>query len=136
LTPAVGDIRKEALEEAIRATKPRDLVKPAPFNEITISSLYELILQGAEELARNKYSLELRRRLDLLFYVNLLNTYEFIEAPFPRVTALSSLGWKSVSFVKGYRSCVLIATDAAPAFLKSNIGRLIHRDMEHAASNR
>lgn len=127
---------KEVLEEAVRAKKPRDLVKPVPFNEITISRVYELILQSAEELARNKYALELRRRLDLLFYVNLLNTYEFIETPFPSVSALSSLGWKSVSFVKGYRSCVLVAFDDAPVFLKSNIGRIVHRDMEHeAASN-
>lgn len=127
---------KEALEEAIRATKPRDLVRPAPFNEISISRVYDLILQNAEELARSKYALALRRRLDLLYYVNLLNTYEFIEAPFPSVTALSSLGWRSVSFLKGYRSCVFVATDDAPTFLKTNIGRIVHRDMEHeAASN-
>jgi hypothetical protein len=127
---------KEGLEEAIRATTPRDLVKPAPFNEIAISKVYELILQSGEELARKKYALELRRRLDLLFYVNLLNTYEFIEVPFPNVTALSSLGWRSVSFAKGFRSCVLTATDNAPIFLRSSVGRIVHRNVEdEAASN-
>jgi len=124
---------KEGLEEAIRATKPRDLIKPAPFNEIAISRVYQLILQSGAELARKKYALELRRKLDLLFYVNLLNTYEFIEAPFPNVTVLSSLGWRSVSFVKGHRSCVLTATDDAPMFLKNGIGRIVHRNVQDEA---
>jgi hypothetical protein len=127
---------KDSLEEANRATTPRDLVRPAPFNEIAIAKVYELVLQNTEELSKNRYALALRRKLDLLFYVNLLNVYEFIEVPFPSVSALSSLGWKSVSFVKGHRSCVLTAAKDAPNFLRNNIGRVMHRKPKNeAASN-
>jgi hypothetical protein len=126
---------KESLEEANRATTPRDLIKAAPFNEIAISAVYELILHSGKELAEKKYTLELRRKLDLLFYVNLLNTYEFIEMPFPNVSALSALGWRSVSFAKGYRSCVLAAADDAPSFLRKNIGRIVHRNVDGEAAS-
>lgn len=127
---------KDSLEEAKRATTPRDLVRPAPFNEIAIAKVYELVLQNTDELSKTKYALALRRKLDLLFYVNLLNVYEFIEVPFPNVFALSSLGWRSVSFVKGHRSCVLTVADDAPSFFRNNIGRVVHRKVEdEAASN-
>lgn len=121
---------KEGLDEAINATTPAELVKPAPFNSLTISKVYELVLESAQELAARKYPLDLRRRLDLLLYVNLLNTYEFIEAPFPDTSTLETLGWRSVSFIKGYRSCILIATDGAPAFIRNAVGRIAHRDAE------
>ena len=98
--------------------------------------MYELVLKSTHELATQKYSPELRRKLDLLFYVNLLNTYAFIESPFPDVTVLSALGWKSVSFVKGYRSCVFAAANEAPKFIRDAVGRVVHRDTEdEAASN-
>lgn len=127
---------KDSLKEANRATTPRDLVRPVPFNEIVIAKVYELVLQDTDELSKNKYALALRRKLDLLFYVNLLNVYEFIEMPFPNVSALSSLGWRSVSFVKGHRSCVLTVADDAPNFLRSSVGRVVHRNAEdEAASN-
>lgn len=121
---------KEGLEEAIRATAPSDLVRPVTFNELAISRVYELILQDAKAFATQKYPLEVRRNLDLLFYVNLIHTFEFVETPFPDVTALSSLGWRSVSFVKGYRSCVLMATGNAPNFFRNAVGRVVHRKVE------
>lgn len=120
---------KEGLDEAINATTPADLVKPAPFNSLTISKVYELVLESAQELATKKYPLDLRRKLDLLFYLNLLNTYEFIETPFPDTSKLSTLGWRSVSLIKGYSSCVLIATIDAPAFIQNAIGLIAHRDV-------
>lgn len=121
---------KEGLEEAIRATAPSDLVRPVTFNELAISEAYDLILQDARTLAAEKYPLDVRRNLDLLFYVNLIHTFEFVETPFPDVTALSSLGWRSVSFVKGYRSCVLMATCDAPNFIRNAVGRVVHRKVE------
>jgi Putative endonuclease, protein of unknown function (DUF1780) len=122
---------KEGLDKAINATTPADLVRPAPFNGITISTVYALILESAQELAARKYPLDLRRKLDLLFYVNLLNTYEFIETPYPDVTTLTAFGWRSISFIKGYRSCVLTAADDAPASIRNAIGRIVHRDNEN-----
>ena len=120
---------KDGLEEAIRATAPRDLVRPVAFNELAISRVYELILQDTKALATQKYPLAVRRDLDLLFYVNLIHTFEFVETPFPDVTALSLLGWRSVSFVKGHRSSVLTATCNAPNFIRSAVGRVVHREI-------
>ena len=58
------------------------------------------------------------------------------RTPFPDVAALSALGWRSVSFVKGNRSCVLLATPGAPNFIRNAVGRVVHRNVEdYAASN-
>ncbi len=122
---------KEGLEEALYATSPADPVRPAPFNSTTISKIYELLLETARELATRKYSPDLRRKLDLLFYVNLLNTSEFIETPFPNVSSLETLGWRSVSFIKGYRGCVLTSANDAPIFIRNAIGVVMHRDTEN-----
>ena len=127
---------KERLEEAIGATAPTKSVRTVAYNELAISKVYDLILQRAKALAAEKYPSEVRRNLDLLFYVNLIHTFEFVEAPFPDVTALPALGWRSVSFVKGYRSCVLLATPRAPNFVRNAVGRVVHRNVQdEAASN-
>lgn len=118
---------KERLSEATRATAPISSVRPVAFNELTISEVYDRTFQEAEKLATKKYPLEVRRNLDLLFYVNLIHTFEFVETPFPNVAALSLLGWRSVSFVKGDRSCVLMATSDAPIFIREMVGRVVHR---------
>ena len=121
---------KERLGEAIRATAPTKSVRTVAYNELAISKVYDLILQRAEALAAEKYPSEVRRNLDLLFYVNLIHTFEFVEEPFPDVAALSALGWRSVSFMKGNRSCVLLATPGAPNFIRNAVGRVVHRNVE------
>ena len=118
---------KERFNEATHATAPISSVRPVAFIELTISEVYDRIFQEAKRLAIQKYSLDVRQTLDLLFYVNLIHTFEFVETPFPNVAALSLLGWRSVSFVKGDRSCVLTATIEAPIFIRETDGRVVHR---------
>lgn len=124
---------KQGFEEAIRTTSPRDLVRTVQYNEIAISTVYDLILQSANALATEKYPSAVGGNLDLLFYVNLLHTFEFVELPFPDATELSSHGWRSVSFVKGHRSSVFMATSAAPIYIRDCVGRIVHRKVEDEA---
>lgn len=49
-----------------------------------------------------------------------------IETPLPDVTSLAALGYRSVSFLEGHRSCVLCADPNAPSFLHVQPG-IIHR---------
>ena len=46
---------KKGLEEAFRATAPRDLSRTILYNELAISTVYELILRSANALATAKY---------------------------------------------------------------------------------
>jgi hypothetical protein len=49
------------------------------------------------------------------------------EVPYPDVTALRALPWRSVSFVMGWRACVLVVRENTPEFLKSAVGKVWHR---------
>ncbi len=49
-----------------------------------------------------------------------------VETPFPDINPLAALGYRSVSFLQGYRSCVLCADPGAASFLHVQPG-IIHR---------
>jgi hypothetical protein len=88
--------------------------------------VFALIYCVAADLAARKYSLEVRRKLDLLCYVNLKDVMRLVETPFPDINPLAALGYRSVSFLQGYRSCVLCADPGAASFLHVQPG-IIHR---------
>ena len=118
---------KEALKKACAATDPSELIEHFTPKDISLSDLYGLVFADAQALAKNKYPLAVIRELDLLVYVNLQDVMGMKVTPLPDVTPLASLGWRSVSFVKGHWSCVLAASDKAPALLRDLAGKLVHR---------
>jgi hypothetical protein len=84
----------------------------------------------AKKLTEAKYAADARTGLDLLFYVNLADVSGLRETPFPDLTPIDSLGWRSVSFLMGYRSCTLSVAANAPSFLRNALKRIVHRKMD------
>lgn len=117
---------KEALNKALIATESRDLLVHSTPRDIRLTEIYDEILSRSSNLL-NKYAAGVCQSLDLLFYVNLLDVYDLIETPYPDISSLRSQPWRSVSFVMGFKACVLFARDDAPAFLKSAMSKVIHR---------
>lgn len=126
---------KEGLEKALRATSPGDLVEMFTPEDVTVGEVFALILREATALAAEKYPPLVRKTLDLLFYVNLQDVFGLVETPFPDSTAMSSLGWRSVSFLMGYRGSALVAANDAPDFIKAAVGRIVHRQVGHEAAS-
>lgn len=117
---------REAYRNALAATEGKSLLRHCEHRDITLTNIYEEILSRASLLLR-KYEPGVCRNINLLFYVNLLDVYGLVETPYPDITAMRSLPWQSVSFLMGFKACVLFAQDDAPAFLKSAMGKVIHR---------
>jgi hypothetical protein len=109
---------KQALVQANTATDPAELLEEYSPKDVSIQEVYALIHSVAADFATRKYSRDVRGQIDLLCYVNLEDVMGFIETPFPDVTPLALLGYRSVSFLEGHRSCVLCANPSAPSFLR------------------
>jgi hypothetical protein len=121
------DEYRAALGKARRATKAEDLLEPYTPRDATLTDIFELIAVETPILV-NQYYPGLCMNVDLLFYINLQDVMGLIEAPYPDVTDLANLPWRSISFVMGRRSCVLTARGHAPKFLSAAVGTIKHRD--------
>jgi hypothetical protein len=116
---------KEELERIRTITDPKDLLKFFRPKTMTIQEVYQQCLHRVQ-LFSKKYEPRTQSKLDLLFYVNLVDVMELKEKPFPNVEELSTSGWRSISFVQGQRSCCFYADASAPQFLKDAAGRITH----------
>jgi hypothetical protein len=119
---------KDSLKSAMEATSVAELFEQYTPRDISYVEVYALILEQATELASIKYPLAVRETLDLLFYVNLDEVHGFIEQPIPSTSELILQGWRSVSFIIGRASCIVVAQTYAPAFLLPYLGRVTTRD--------
>ena len=116
---------KVALKRAKTLTDPKDSYEMFTPKDAHIADILGRCESTALELGA-KYPPAVRAVLDLLFYVNLQRVFYLIEAPFPSTDHLANLGWRSISFVMGQRSCCLYARDDAPDFIAAALGRVIH----------
>ena len=117
---------KQALARANAATDPAELLEGYSPKDVTISEVYDLVYALASDLTKRKYPPQVRKEIDLLCYVNLEDVMGLIETPYPDVSPLAALGYRSVSFLNGHRSCVFCAELDAPSFLSSHHG-ITHR---------
>lgn len=109
---------KEELEKARTITDPQELLSMYRPIDKNITEIYLLCLETTRALT--KYPLAVRASTDLLYYVNLQDVMGLSETPFPDTTELGALGWRSVSFVMGHRSCVLTTKlDASDIIVKA-----------------
>lgn len=120
---------KKLLEKAYLIKKPDELLTQFRPVEKTITEIYQLCLEKTQSLV-NKYAPSVIKSTDLLYYINLQNVMGLIETPFPDTTDLKKLGWRSVSFVMGLRSCVLTTNNNASSFLVSASHKISHRNYE------
>jgi hypothetical protein len=65
--------------------------------------------------------------MDILFYVNLWDTRAYIARPLPPGTELEKYGFRSISFVAGSLSGVLMVSDDAPDFLAREGTRVVRK---------
>lgn len=117
---------KEALARALSATDPAELLEEFRPKSMTIKEVFDIVLARSSELANRKYPASVRSSMDLLFYVNLKEVMGLVENPYPTVDPLATLGFRSVSFLDGRRSCIFCADSEAPSFLRAHLG-ITHR---------
>ena len=132
---------KEILDEGrrrhdeVKADRARSLQRPEKLNVVsyTPKNLFpedvgSLVLSDLQRLQKKgRYTTEVRKNLDLLFYVNKLE-YWFDHGAVPAPTLFESYGWWSVSaLVNSQTSIVFMADDSAPGFLRENVCRVRER---------
>ncbi len=118
---------KEGLQKALNATSPADLLEMYTPRNVAVFDVCRSVYLEAKSLAEEKYSPSVRESLDLLFYVNLTDVSGLQETPFPDLTPIENLGWRSVSFLMGHRSCTLATAKQAPSLLHPAVKRIVHR---------
>lgn len=118
---------KNALERAKNAKTTQELLENYSPKDIIYTEIYDLVEEAVKKYS-SKYSPEVRKTLDLLFYVNLEEVHGYIGAPLPTQDKLQSYGFRSVSFVMGPLSGVLMINENAPAFLSSGGPRVIRKN--------
>jgi hypothetical protein len=118
---------KGGLEKALAATSPADLIETYTPRDVTIFNVCAGVYVESKKLAELKYPVNTRKSIDLLFYVNLTDVSGLQETPFPDLIPIDVLGWRSVSFLMGHRSCVLSVAQSAPSFLHFALKKITHR---------
>lgn len=120
-----GDEYKRRLARARQVEHYRDLLEHFTPTDVSIGKVLDRLIAEAQDLAARKYpSVATRRRLDLLFYVNLSRVWGIQDGPRPDVEPLR--GWRSVSFLRGAATCcVICARPDAPEFLRARQGALV-----------
>lgn len=120
------DEYRAASERADAATSLDELTSLYSPRRISIAEVCALIEERSARYLVH-YAPAVRRSLDLVVYVNLKHIDGLDEVPFPNTDTLASHGWRSVSFLKGHRSCTLVAQSDAPTFITGALGTVVHR---------
>jgi hypothetical protein len=117
------DEYKEQLEVAKKATRVDEILKPYRPRDTSLREIYSECLDRVVQL-RDKYAWDVKKSCDLLIYYNRLHIERIFDEEFPDTSDMETEGWRSVSFVKGFRICCFCADDSAPELLKSAQGKL------------
>ena len=119
---------RAALDRALKATDPSQLMKQYSPRDITPTEIGGLVEARLERLAR-KYEPKLQSTLDLLLYVNLIE-HHLKQGPMPPSTSFSAYGWRSISAVIGWGALVFAAEREAPTFIRNVAGSITVRKFE------
>lgn len=117
-----SDEYRKALERAKKAKKPKDLLQGYSPVDLTLREIVERSVSRSEELT-SKYGPNERLNLDLVCYVNFLDTHEVTSA----FSLPEAYEFRSLSVVSNTFRVVLYAQDSAPEYLKSAIGNVYRR---------
>lgn len=125
-----GDEYREALERAEQATRLGELFEDCDPADADLEEVTGAVREIAQRLA-SRYEASFRRKLDLLVYFNREVLLRGIDecgevGPIPETTAITSLGFRSVSVFGNSFAWVMSASGRAPAFLSQAIGQ-VHR---------
>ncbi|MBL8388912.1 MAG: DUF1780 domain-containing protein [Hydrogenophaga sp.] len=132
---------KEILDEGrrrhdeVKADRARSMQSPGKLNLVSYTpkdlfpeDVGSLVLTDLQRLQKKRrYTPDLRKNLDLLFYVNKLKHW-FDNGAVPDSALFAPYGWRSVSaLINSQTSIVFMADDSAPCFLRENVGRVRER---------
>lgn len=119
------DEYKARLEAAKAASTLGDLLQRLTPRDITYAEICSRIEQQLHHWTA-KYAPVVKAGLDLLFYVNLINVFGYV-GELPSRQRWQPYGFRSISFVAGRNSGVLLASELAPEFLRSAEGKVVLR---------
>lgn len=123
-----GKMHKDIYNSIKSATSLEDVVLVGDVRDVPpITSMYELVLQKAAELANSESYKTSKSGLDILIYVtrtraSLILPYEIDNEAF------SSLGWRSVSCVNAKQAVVLFTSNSAPDFIRERFNEIMSTD--------
>lgn len=112
---------KESLRLAKEAKTASELLELYAPRDIAYTELSRKVQR--EILLLRPYAPATKRKLDLLFYVNLEDVLGYVASDLPEVAQFGQFGWRSISFLAGPISAVLYAAPDAPSLLKSLEGK-------------
>lgn len=113
----------EKLAKAEAATQLQELMEqynPIPITISEIASRIEIDLKRQEK----HYALDVRRAMDILYYVNPQHQYLYSIQDWPASKDFSSFGWRSICFLKGNAAGVFYTSPESPQFLRKLDGKL------------
>lgn len=116
---------REALAEAQAASDGKDLIRPYTPKYITPQQVGGLISPALAAL-EHKYEPRLQQSLDLVFYLNLLET-SLDHGEMPESSAFGLGNWRSVAVLFGRAVLVFFATRSAPLLIRRAVGRVVTR---------
>lgn len=116
---------RDDLARALSATDSSELLKQYTPKDISPREVGELVLSQVQALSV-KYEPRLKRSLDLLVYVNLLE-HTLAGDDMPAWERFEGHGWRSVSALVGWFSLVFRAERDAPRLLRANERQLVVR---------
>lgn len=116
---------KESLRRAEQAESAADLFEEYQPRDILYSEICGLVVERLDN--ERKYAPAVKRKLDVLFYVNLEDVHGYVSDTLPSSIQIARFGWRSVSFLAGPMSSVLHACADSPRFLQSIEGKVIRK---------
>jgi hypothetical protein len=123
------DEYKNSLKKAERATKIEDLFEPYSPIDFKLDEVLVVIFDQVKKWTR-KYPPEVRKTLDLLFYLNFQDVHiQFVgnEVPKVNIDHDDHKSWRSVSVVENECAFVVCANQSAPGYLKKVVGRIFRQ---------
>jgi Putative endonuclease, protein of unknown function (DUF1780) len=113
------DEYRQELERARKAKTRSDVLDQYTPKDVALSEIVERCVACSAEL-RTKYGPKERRQLDLVCYFNFSECHEVLSA----FEAPCDHEFRSLSVVSNGFRAVLYAQTDAPAFLRSNVGKV------------
>jgi hypothetical protein len=111
----------------MEAETPQDLIEHYSLRDIEYTEIYKLVVKDVIKYS-SKYSADVKKSMDILFYVNLWDTRAYLARPLPLGSEFEKHGFRSISFVSGPLSGVLMANDDAPEFIGGEGVRVVRKN--------
>lgn len=118
---------KEFLQVAENAKRAEDLFEQYSQIDLKIEDVLVIVFGQVKKWTK-KYPPQVRKNLDLLFYLNLQDVciqFDGHKLPKVKIDHEDHVGWRSVSVVENSCAFIVFANEAAPDFIKEAVGKIL-----------